>query len=98
MSVNPDLNFSIIIRAYNEERHIGRLLEGILKQNVEPAKIVLVDSGSTDATLSIASRYPVELIQISPEDFTFGYFKGIIFNGFEIPERFLEMFDLEYGL
>jgi GT2 family glycosyltransferase len=31
-----------------------------------------VDSGSTDATLSIASRYPVRILTIRPEKFSFG--------------------------
>ncbi len=62
---------SVIIRAYNEERHIGRLLEGILHQTVQP-EIILVDSGSTDATVAIARRYPVRVVHIAPEEFTFG--------------------------
>jgi rhamnosyltransferase len=64
---------SIIIRAFNEEQHIGKLLSGIMKQTVDDPEIILVDSGSTDATLSIASRYPVEIVHVKPEDFTFGY-------------------------
>ncbi len=62
---------SVVIRAYNEERHIGRLLEGILHQTVRP-EIILVDSGSTDATVAIARRYPVRVVHIRPEEFTFG--------------------------
>jgi glycosyltransferase involved in cell wall biosynthesis len=34
--------------------------------------IVLVDSGSTDATVAIARRYPVRVVSIEPKDFTFG--------------------------
>ena len=64
---------SIIIRAFNEEEHIGRLLTGIMQQTVQPAEIILVDSGSTDATVAIASRFPVKVVHIRPEDFTFGY-------------------------
>ncbi|MEE8574826.1 MAG: glycosyltransferase family A protein [Thermodesulfobacteriota bacterium] len=63
---------SIIIRCYNEELHIGKLLSGIMEQTVKDVEIVLVDSGSTDATLSIASRYPVKVLNIKPEDFSFG--------------------------
>jgi rhamnosyltransferase len=63
---------SIAIRAYNEEKHIGRLLTGILRQTVQQVEIVLVDSGSIDATVAIASRYPVKIIHIQPEEFTFG--------------------------
>lgn len=64
---------SIIIRCYNEEHHIGRLLCGVLQQNIRPFEIIVVDSGSTDATLSVASRYPVRVIAIKKEDFSFGY-------------------------
>lgn len=63
---------SVVIRAYNEEKHIGRLLEGILAQTVRDVEIILVDSGSTDATVSVASRYPVKVVSIAPEEFTFG--------------------------
>lgn len=63
---------SIVIRAYNEEKHIGRLLTGILQQTVEDVEIILVDSGSTDATVAIASRYPVKVVHIEPDEFTFG--------------------------
>ena len=64
--------YSLIIRCFNEENHIGRLLSGILEQNLKDAEIIVVDSGSTDATLSIASRYPVKILNIKPEEFSFG--------------------------
>ena len=63
---------SIVIRCYNEEQHIGRLLSGIMKQTIGDVEIILVDSGSTDATLAIASRYPVRVLSIQPEEFSFG--------------------------
>lgn len=63
---------SIIIRAYNEEQHIGRLLTGILEQTIRDVEIILVDSGSQDATVSIASRFPVRVVSIEPHEFTFG--------------------------
>jgi glycosyltransferase involved in cell wall biosynthesis len=63
---------SIIIRAYNEAEHIGRLLAGIQQQTVQDCEMILVDSGSTDDTLSIASQYPVQIVQISPQEFSFG--------------------------
>ena len=68
--MNP--HCSIIIRCYNEEQHIGRLLSGIIQQTVKDVEIILVDSGSTDATLSIASRYPTKVVYIAPEEFSFG--------------------------
>jgi glycosyltransferase involved in cell wall biosynthesis len=63
---------SIIIRAFNEERYLGALLEAISRQYYKDFEIILVDSGSTDRTLSIAARFSVEILHIRPEEFTFG--------------------------
>ncbi|MBN1537153.1 MAG: glycosyltransferase family 2 protein [Anaerolineales bacterium] len=63
---------SVVIRAYNEERHLGRLLEGITQQTVTDVQIILVDSGSTDRTLDVAAAYQVQVVHISPDEFTFG--------------------------
>lgn len=62
----------MVIRCFNEEEHIGRLLSGLTRQQRPPDQIVIVDSGSTDATLAIASRYPVDVEHIEPEQFSFG--------------------------
>jgi rhamnosyltransferase len=35
--------------------------------------VVVVDSGSTDGTQQIVRAFPVELIEIQPEEFTYGY-------------------------
>jgi rhamnosyltransferase len=64
---------SLIIRCFNEEAHIGRLLTGVSRQIHRPDQIVIVDSGSTDATLSVASAFDVEVVSISPERFSFGH-------------------------
>jgi glycosyltransferase involved in cell wall biosynthesis len=66
------------VRAYNEEKAIGRLIEGILQQTIQDVEIILVDSGSTDATIQVARqaaqscRYPLQVVQITPQEFTFG--------------------------
>ncbi len=64
--------YSVIIRCFNEEKHIARLLSGILEQTLRPKEIIVVDSGSTDATLSIVSHFPVKVLKISKEEFSFG--------------------------
>lgn len=43
-----------------------------MQQTLTDREIIIVDSGSTDATVSIASRYPVKIVSIRPEDFSFG--------------------------
>jgi len=63
---------SIIIRAYNEQARIGRLLTGVFQQGIKDAEVILVDSGSTDRTVEIAKAYPVRVLQIQPEEFSFG--------------------------
>ena len=66
------LNVSVVIRCRNEEAHIGRLLTGLLRQRRRPDEIIVADSGSTDATMSIASAFPVSVLHIEPEAFSFG--------------------------
>ncbi len=68
----PAPRCSLVVRAFNEERHIGRLLVGIQNQTLRPVEVILVDSGSTDATLAIASIYPVRILHIDPAAFSFG--------------------------
>jgi glycosyltransferase involved in cell wall biosynthesis len=66
------LSCSIIIRAYNEAAHIGRLLEGISRQTIRDPEIILVDSGSTDDTAAIARDHGAQIVAIPPQEFTFG--------------------------
>lgn len=64
---------SIIIRAYNEEKHIGNLLEALKNQAYKDYEVIVVDSGSTDKTLEIIKKYSVKVLNIETRDFTFGY-------------------------
>ena len=66
------MNCSIVIRAYNEEKYIGRLLEGIRYQTLKDAEVILVDSGSTDSTFSIAESFAARIVRIPSDEFTFG--------------------------
>jgi len=66
------MNCSIVIRAYDEEKHIGRLLEGIRRQTVKDVEIILVDSGSTDETVSVAESFGAHIVRIPSTEFTFG--------------------------
>ena len=66
------VNCSIVIRAYNEEKHIGRLLEGIRRQTIRDVEIILVDSGSTDETVRVAESSGARAVHIPSVEFTFG--------------------------
>jgi glycosyltransferase involved in cell wall biosynthesis len=69
-------NCSIVVRAFNEEKHLGRLFTGLNQQTTHDFEVILVDSGSTDQTREIAAsddwKYPVKIVQIEPERFSFG--------------------------
>src|SRR5437763_1701003 len=65
---------AVVIRAKNERRFIGEVLTAILAPNaLQPRQVVVVDSGSTDGTQEIVRRFPTTLIQIKPEEFTYGF-------------------------
>jgi glycosyltransferase involved in cell wall biosynthesis len=68
-----DPRASIVVRCFNEEAHIGNLLEQVYRQSLTPFEVIVVDSGSTDRTLDIVSRFPVRVEHVDPADFTFGY-------------------------
>jgi rhamnosyltransferase len=73
--MHPDtrlMQCSLVVRAYNEEKHLGRLLEGISHQSVKEVEVILVDSGSTDSTVEIAMGYGTKVVHILPDEFTFG--------------------------
>jgi glycosyltransferase involved in cell wall biosynthesis len=63
-----------VIRAKNEARFIGETLQAIFETSaLAPGQVVVVDSGSTDGTQAIVESFPSQLIQIQPEEFTYGY-------------------------
>jgi len=65
---------AVVIRARNEARFIGQTLAAIVQPAaLQPRNVVVVDSGSTDGTLNIVRCFPISLIQIRPEEFTYGY-------------------------
>ncbi|WHZ09670.1 MAG: Putative glycosyltransferase [Burkholderiaceae bacterium] len=57
---------SIIIKALNEERNIAATIESALRAAATVAsEVVLADSCSTDATVELATRYPVRIAQLA---------------------------------
>lgn len=73
MITQVDIKTSIIIRVYNEEQHIERLMHGIVNQKTPfTFEIIVVDSGSTDNTVNLALRFGAKIIHISREQFSFG--------------------------
>ena len=63
----------VVIRTHNEAALLPRMLDALMGQTEQSFEIVLVDSGSTDATVEIARRYDrVRIIEIPKKDFTYG--------------------------
>ena len=63
---NAGVNISLILTVKNEADALPRLLDSIAAQTRAPDEIVIVDGGSTDATLEIlrdaATRLPITII------------------------------------
>ena len=68
------MKISIIVRTYNEARHVRALLEGIGSQVIEGAdwEVIVVDSGSTDGTTDIAESFGCHIEHIEKQSFSFG--------------------------
>lgn len=65
--------YSIIIPAYNEEDAIGPVLEEILAlPEGKNFDVIVVDDCSTDATASVAEKYPVRVLR-NMQNFGYGY-------------------------
>jgi glycosyltransferase involved in cell wall biosynthesis len=49
-------SISVVVPAYNEERHIAEALDAVLGQTRSPLEVIVVDDGSTDGTLAVVDR------------------------------------------
>ena len=69
-----EMLISIVLRTYNESKHLDELLKSVHSQDIPGANVetVVIDSGSTDSTLEIAEKYNCRILHITPEEFTFG--------------------------
>ena len=62
-----DYKISVVIRTYNEEKHIGEVLKSLNKQTYSNFEVIILDSQSTDNTIKIAQNYDVRIkISINP--------------------------------
>jgi glycosyltransferase involved in cell wall biosynthesis len=57
---------SVIIKAFNEERHIAGAIESALAALVEiEGEVILADGASTDRTVEIAQHYPIKIVRLN---------------------------------
>lgn len=77
------MKVTVGIKALNEEPNIARCLESALTALAPfEGEVILADSGSTDGTIAIASRYPVRVVQLTRrEDACCGAGAQLAFQG-----------------
>jgi rhamnosyltransferase len=64
---------SVVLLTFNGEKYLRDVVEGIFAQQTDfSCEVIVIDSGSSDATLDILSEYPVQLHQIPNSDFNHG--------------------------
>jgi len=61
-----------LIRTYNSDQTLADCLHSLKAQSLSPGRLVVVDSGSTDDTLSIARRHEAEIVHY-PDGQPFNY-------------------------
>lgn len=71
--VKIEKKISVVIRTYNEQKHIREVLESLRRQTYNNYEIIVLDSESTDKTLDIASEYNVRIEHIKKSDFNYSY-------------------------
>lgn len=76
---------SIVVRAFNEARHLGRLFDGITQQTIRDVEVIVVDSGSIDATRAIAEERGAQVLSLAPESFSFGHSLNVGCNAARAP-------------
>lgn len=60
---------SIVIKAFNEERHIAAAIESALAALAGLAgEVILADGASTDRTVAIALAYPIKIVRLDRAD------------------------------
>ena len=67
---------SVVIRTKNSANTLAACLNALSMQSVEVKDIIIVDSGSTDATLSIAEEHCCQIIHYPTSEF-FNYSKSL---------------------
>lgn len=67
---------SVLMRTRNSAPVVAQALQALFSQTFRDFELVVVDSGSTDATLAIASRFPHRLLRREAQD----YFPGRVLN------------------
>lgn len=73
-----DSRVSVVMATLNAERFLSESLGSVAAQSMRPHEIIVVDGGSTDATLDIAASFPgTRIIQQKTQGFAMAWNEGI---------------------
>lgn len=100
-----DFKISVVVRTYNESKHLGELLDKLDRQTYQNYEVVLVDSESTDNTREIAANHGAHIVKINKEDFNYSYASNIgvkhatgdivcFLSGHSVPVKDTYLYDL----
>lgn len=64
MEKQKDIQFSIVVPAYNAEKYIDQCIQSVQEQTYENFELILVNDGSEDNTERICCNYAVEDVRI----------------------------------
>ncbi len=78
----------IVVRCFNDAWVVGATLDAVFAQQGPSFRVVAIDSGSTDGSVGILRRYPLELHRIQPGS----YVPGRVLN------QGMELGDEPYGV
>ncbi len=75
--MNKPLALSLIIPAYNEEKHLAACLDSVALQTIMPLEVIVVDNNSTDGTKKLAQSYPfVRVVSEKKQGIVYARTKG----------------------
>lgn len=62
------MELSVVLISKNQAWNIARLVESVLRgtSSIPASEIILVDSASTDDTVQLASRFPINIVRLRP--------------------------------
>ena len=66
------MSISVIIPTLNAGESLAELLSSLMKQELAPAQVIIVDSSSEDNTVSVARRFGAEIFVIPKDSFNHG--------------------------
>ncbi|AJF61823.1 TPA: glycosyltransferase [Candidatus Woesearchaeota archaeon] len=66
--MNTTFSITFYLPALNSEKTIGKCIESILKQEISPKNILVVDNNSADNTVKIAKKFKVRVLNLGRQN------------------------------